>query len=95
MGQVALAKYNLLVPSGASHVGLYGAEACGTSTSGVHNGWDCGAADWAGPIKVGQPFNLRDVDCYDQSLDGARQQGVSVQGAFNTVDTVENAFFRT
>jgi hypothetical protein len=27
-------------------VGTYGAEWCGTATSGVVNGWDCNAADW-------------------------------------------------
>lgn len=30
-----------------------------------------------GSVDVGHPYNLRDVDCYDTSVDGARQAGVS------------------
>jgi hypothetical protein len=41
----AVTTYGLSLPKGTS-TGTYGAETCGSATSGVLNGWDCNAADW-------------------------------------------------
>jgi hypothetical protein len=106
-------------PAQASPTGAYGAEACGSFTTGVHNGWDCDSTHWykdavgtdvtprtryLGPDRAriangyqcaeygnnfnpdagcmsygvlpGQPYDLQDIDCYDQSVTGAREAGV-------------------
>lgn len=66
----------------------YGAEACGTFTSGVHNGWDCDATHWYTdseyvPIvdgnevwqaRAGDVYQFRDIDCFDGTV--ARGSGV-------------------
>ena len=71
---------SLFATTGGS--GTYGAEQCGDNDEGIHNGWDCDAANWnlnanGTPLPnqqtlaaVGQPYNFRDVDCYDGSVGG-------------------------
>jgi hypothetical protein len=41
----AISTYGLSLPKGGA-TGTYGAEACGSATSGIVNGWDCNSADW-------------------------------------------------
>jgi hypothetical protein len=94
----AIAQYGLWLPGGSPGVApgarTFGAEACGTATSGVTNGWDCNPADWyhnidgsssatrdvndgLGPdgkgaimsAYPGSPYNLRAVNCYDESVE--------------------------
>ncbi|MFA5861462.1 MAG: hypothetical protein WDA16_07175 [Candidatus Thermoplasmatota archaeon] len=79
----AVLDYGLLLPKGASTTGVYGIEACGTSTIGVHNGWNCGRDAWwphdsrkVGDATVGDRYNMRDVDCYDESVAPARSSGI-------------------
>jgi hypothetical protein len=58
----------------------YGVDQCGSFTSGVHGGWNCDPAKWyfnddgspmneptnsGGFARPGQPYQLRDIDCYD------------------------------
>lgn len=58
---------------------VYGSEACGDNIDGVRNFWNCSAADWqqrcadgetqVGPCYVvGETYNLRDIDCWDNTL---------------------------
>jgi hypothetical protein len=68
--------YGLSLPAGTK-TASYGAEACGSAIGGIVNGWDCNSADWTSGTRVGDPYNLRDVDCYDNSVQAARQAGVS------------------
>jgi hypothetical protein len=110
----AQATYGLQMPKGTT-TGTYGAETCGSATTGTSaNNWQCNPALWyldslghdtnvrstrlgkdpnapAGAVcdstsdlgcvaygaRVGDPFNLRAVDCYDQSIAAARGAGVS------------------
>lgn len=78
VGTAALAMGN--VPGGGA-AGVYGAEACGGSTTGVVNGWHCDPQDWvdrcndpelptlsAQCYRVGFAYHLRDVDCWDGTL---------------------------
>ena len=80
----------LRLPGGS---GKYGAAQCGLNTSGLHNGWDCNAANWnlnsdGTPIDSGanrraipgSPYNLRDVDCYDGGNDLGVGLGVPYYG---------------
>jgi hypothetical protein len=91
----AISTYGLSLPKGAA-TGTYGAEACGSATSGILNGWDCNGADWykdangnslepstgefGGTTYLGErpgdAYNLRDIDCYDESFQQARGAGV-------------------
>lgn len=61
--------------------GSYGAEACGTATSGRLGGWDCDGAHWWEPAwgsvppvtgvplpRPGMSYQLRDIDCYDGAI---------------------------
>jgi hypothetical protein len=41
----AVSQYGLQLPKGTT-TGSYGAEFCGTATTGDLNGWDCNAKDW-------------------------------------------------
>jgi hypothetical protein len=93
-------------PKGAA-TGTYGAESCGSFTTGIHNGWQCDPTKWwvnsqgadlkngarsaaLGPLNcstgttcgfygatVGDPYNVRDIDCYDQSIGAVRDAGLS------------------
>ena len=49
---------------GGPYDSAYGAEACTTFTTGIYGGWNCDPAAWPGPVKVGDVYELRDVDCY-------------------------------
>jgi hypothetical protein len=119
LGKTTLGGGVLTVPK----VGTYGAESCGSFTTGVHNGWQCDPTKWyvdslgndinvrstalghdpnkpadlvcsssqnidAGCIaygaRVGDPYNVRDIDCYDQSASAARDAGVSWGVVTNT-----------
>lgn len=61
----------------ASAHGIYGAEVCGSATTGVVEGWDCDPEHWwnaqlggtSNPRgrPVGYPYLVRDTDCYDNS----------------------------
>jgi hypothetical protein len=77
---LAISMYHLSLPRspyGAQLVtGAYGAEACGSFTTGIHGQWDCDATHWTSSVKVGAAYDLRDVDCYDQSASAARGAGV-------------------
>ena len=76
-----------LPPSG----GVYGAPHCGLNTSGIFNGWNCDPNAWyinpdGSPMpdaqsllaRVGDRYDLRDVDCYD----GSTNLGVAVGAPF-------------
>ncbi|MFA5861569.1 MAG: hypothetical protein WDA16_07730 [Candidatus Thermoplasmatota archaeon] len=109
--------YGLSLPKGTA-MGTYGSEACGTSTTGIKNGWDCDKTHWykdalgddlrprshylgpdpnpppnticayysqqsnpnAGCLSYGalpgDSYNMKDIDCYDQSVQQARAAGV-------------------
>lgn len=57
--------------------GTYGSEWCSRSTDpALNGGLVCDAAQWTSAIRVGQPYELRDIDCYDTSVAGAREAGV-------------------
>jgi hypothetical protein len=74
--------------TGTGATAKYGSEACGSFTSGVHNGWDCQASHWytgvnGEPIvdgneiwqaRAGFTYQFRDIDCFDGSA--ARGAGV-------------------
>jgi hypothetical protein len=60
--------------------GTYGQWACGSFTTGDHGGWDCDPTHWSG-AKVGAAFQLRDIDCYDQSAGVLRANGVGIGAA--------------
>ncbi|HUR68471.1 MAG TPA: hypothetical protein VM370_04435 [Candidatus Thermoplasmatota archaeon] len=61
---------------------VYGSEACGSFTSGVHNGWDCDATHWytdstGTPIvdgnevwqaRAGFVYQFLDIDCFDGTV---------------------------
>jgi hypothetical protein len=80
----------LAVPGGS---GKYGSAQCGAFTSGERLGWNCDASQWylladgtssedgsPRPLaRVGQTYNLRDVDCYDGSIG---ETGVGISPAF-------------
>ena len=68
--------------------GEYGSWHCGDETSGIHNGWNCDPSTWylnldgtsvTPPYPYafpGQPYQFRDVDCYD----GSNAVGVATGG---------------
>ena len=72
--------------------GTYGEAQCGGQPSGVRNGWNCDRALWnvdhnGDPIMldyplaaVGQPYELRDVDCFDGSNDLGLALGAPAYG---------------
>ena len=99
----AVGDYGLTIPHANER---YGAGPCGTSTTGIYNGWDCDKSHWyknvdgsssnqgdpnlgeatpdnpsnggvAMGARPGDLYNLRDVDCFDQSVGPARDIGVS------------------
>ncbi|HET6403247.1 MAG TPA: hypothetical protein VFH78_01265 [Candidatus Thermoplasmatota archaeon] len=71
--------------------GVYGSWHCGSHTSGIHNGWNCDRAVWyinpdgtfpSGKSLLahpGDPYNLRDVDCYDGRIGDL---GIGIQPAY-------------
>lgn len=72
--------------------GYYGSWHCGTLTSGTPNGWNCDPDTWyVNPdgtlipdddnelARLGETYQLRDVDCYDGSLGDT---GLGVEPAF-------------
>lgn len=77
----------LQLPGGG---GKYADWHCGLATSGTPRGWNCDASLWyLNPdgskmpddgflARPGQPYNLRDVDCYD----GGTNLGLGVGAAF-------------
>jgi hypothetical protein len=79
----AIGSLPLDLPRGRGVAGVYGAEACGSFSTGVHGGWQCNPLAWwpdGEPVyaaRVGDAYDLRDVDCYDESADAAREAGVS------------------
>jgi hypothetical protein len=91
----AISDYHLSLPKtpyGAQlTTGTYGAEACGSFTTGVHNEWACDPNAWYPNgqdgctsqleninycAKVGDAYDMLDVDCYDYSVSALRSVGV-------------------
>jgi hypothetical protein len=77
------ANAGLVLPGAGTNV--YGSEWCGTSTSGTFGGFNCDADLWnrnadgseqsptGGVSRLNVPgdqYNLRDIDCYDSSVQG-------------------------
>jgi hypothetical protein len=66
-------------PSGASAF-RYGDDACGAAAGNIapgqpiRNDWDCDPTHWdhsqlgAGSVLIGQRYEVRDVDCFDNSI---------------------------
>jgi hypothetical protein len=62
--------------------GTYGDPWCTSGigrNAGTQHGWECDPAQWTG-TPVGETYNLRDVDCYDNTVVSARS-GASPTGA--------------
>jgi hypothetical protein len=106
------ATYGLSLPK-ASVTGTYGAESCGSATSGIFNGWDCNANDWYKDATgrdnqprstrlgtdangnglpygafPGSPYNLRDINCIDQSFSPMRST-LTTTDVVNVVRSVQ------
>lgn len=71
--------------------GYYGSWHCGTNDLGIHNGWNCDADAWyvnpdgstipntEDKARPNQPYQLRDVDCYDG---GIGDTGIGIQPSY-------------
>lgn len=77
-------RYGLQLNPSGSKIGTYGQEACGASTVGIQGGWNCDRTAWwpgnsGSPYdaSVGDAYQLRDIDCYDESAAVTRGIGVT------------------
>lgn len=74
LGTDAIAAFDL--PS--STEGIYGKEWCDRSPDpALNGGFECDPDAWLSYIRAGWTYNLRDIDCFDESVTPARGAGVS------------------
>ena len=92
VGTAAQSKYSLVLPGAAAAYGASACTSGIGAGQPEKNGWACDPTAWwpdgSAPrsaklngaevgVRVGQPYNLRDVDCFDESTSLQRQEGLT------------------